>query len=148
MAQDAVLNTDEGYYDFSLDSTGQIEVDDFLDTAIDYSILGEARADASEIAIPELQRGWIGNEGSTYENGGKVWIYIEQTNITRTILNKIQNSAYNALEWLITDELATSIDEPVATATGTAVELKVTIRRSGSRVINRSYVLWNNTGIR
>lgn len=147
MAQDAVLDTVKGYYDFSLDSTGQIEVDDFLDTAILYSILGEQRADESEIASPELQRGWIGNENRDYENGGKLWLF-EQANITRTNLNDIENAAFNALQWLVTDTLAVSIDAPVAVANGTETSLDVTIRRSGSRVVNRSFVLWNNTGVR
>lgn len=147
MPQDAVLDTDKGYYDFSLDSSGQIVVDDFLDTAIDYSILGERRADSSEIAIPELQRGWIGNEGSDFENGSKIWL-ASQSRVNLTVLNNIEDAALNALQWLVTDSFAVSIDEPVATVAGTTVSLDVTIRRSASQVINRSFVLWNNTGVR
>ncbi len=146
MAQDAVLNIDKGYYDFSLDDTGQILVEDFWDTAILYSIFGEKRADGSEMPVPERQRGWIGNENTGFENGSKIWLYY-QARVNSTTLNGLQNEASNALQWLVDDGIAESIDAPIVTATGTSVVLDITIRRSNSSVINRSFILWNNTGV-
>ena len=146
MPQDAVLNTDAGYHDFSLDDTGQIVVEDFWDTAILYSIFGEKRADDSEMPVPERQRGWIGNENTDFENGSKIWLYY-QARVNNTTINGLQNEAANALQWLVDDGIAVSIDAPIITASGTSVSLEITIRRSNSSVINRSFVLWNNTGV-
>ena len=147
MPQDAVLNTNAGYYDFSLDDSGQIVVEDFWDSAILGSLFREQRATDSELNIPEKQRGWIGNEGYDYENGSKLWLF-NQARITRSTLNGIENEAAKALQWMVDDGIAESIDAPLATASGTTIQLAITIRRSGSRVINRSFILWNNTGIR
>jgi len=148
MPQDAVLETDEiGQYTFTLDSAGQIVVDDFFDTALLYSIYGEQRAEASEIQSPEYRRGWIGNENRPYENGSKLWLY-SQASKTRTVLNKIANSANKALDWLIEDGYVVSIEEAEATASGSDCSVEVTIRRANSPVINRTFKLWNNTGLR
>lgn len=148
MPQDAVLTLNsKGHYTFSLDDAGQIVVDDFFDTALLYSIHGEQRADVSEIPSPELRRGWIGNEDTEYENGSKLWLY-SQASKTRRVLNDMANAANNALAWLVLDDFADSIEDAEAVARGNDSFIEVTIRRPNSPVINRSFKLWNNTGIR
>ena len=147
MSQDAVLCVKNGVYTFLLDDDGQIVVADFLDTAILYSLYGEARADISEVPIPERQKGWIGNEFYPFENGSKLWLALDQQRVTRTVLNSIQDEARKALLWLVEDGLARSIDQPSAVYSNNVVMLNITIRRPSGEVVNRSYELWNQTGL-
>ena len=149
MPQDVVLERKAGnfFYDFSLDADGQIVVDDFFDTALLYSVLGEQRADSSEVSQPERRRGWIGNEGKERDNGSKLWLF-HQSAKTRTVLNDMADALANCVKWLVEDGFAISIDDATATATKDGTDLEVTIRRSTSVIIKRSFKLWNNTGIR
>lgn len=146
MTDDAILTIDPvtGFYDFTLDETGDIATDEFFDTAILYSIFGERRASSDEMVEPQLRRGWIGN-GPDFENGSKLWLY-SQARVTRSVLNSVQDEAEICLQWLVNDGLAVSVDRAVAQLSKGRVILTVTIRRSRDKVIRRSYTLWENTG--
>ena len=81
-----------GLYDIQLGDDGDILTEDAFDTAIIVSIFSDRRADESEALIPEMRRGWIGNESTPgIEIGSKLWLY-EQARLTRTILD-IQKGA-------------------------------------------------------
>jgi phage gp46-like protein len=146
---DAVLSHDDetGLFDFQLDELGGILTDDFLDTAILYSIYGERRADVSEVTESHLRRGSINNEFRDYENGSKLWLY-EQARLTRTVLNNIEFETRTALQWLVDDGLASAITEVVATVQSGRVLLNVIILRINSRIYKKSFDLWENTGLR
>lgn len=146
---DAVLtvNTVTQLYDISLDTDGDILTDDFFDTSLLLSLFGEKRADSSEVVEPQLRRGWIGSEGKDFENGSKLWLF-DQARVTRTNLNRIQDEARKALQWLVDDGLAVSVDEVTATARNGTVTLEIVIRRSRSQVERRFFDLWENTGVR
>lgn len=146
---DAVLTIDTvtQLYDISLDTDGDILTDDFFDTSLLFSLFGEKRADSSEVVEPQLRRGWIGSEGKDFENGSKLWLF-SQARVTRTNLNRIQDEARKALQWLVDDGLAVSVDEVTATAKNGTVTLEIVIRRSRSQPGRRFFDLWQNTGIR
>jgi len=146
---DAVLTIDPVslLYDITFDTDGDILTDDFFDTSLLYSLLGERRADSSEVVEPQLRRGWIGNEGKDFENGSKLWLFY-QARVTRTNLNRIEDEARKSLKWLVDDGYAVSIDEITATVNNGSVGLEVIIRRSRSKVERRFFELWQNTGIR
>jgi len=146
---DAVLsvNASSQLYDISFDSSGDILTDDFFDTSLLYSFFGERRADPSEVVEPSLRRGWIGNEGKSFENGSKLWLF-EQARITRTNLNRINDEARKALQWLVNDGYAVSIDQVTSTVKNGKITLEIVIRRSRSQVDRRFFDLWTNTGIR
>lgn len=146
MTTDAVLVIDPstGFYDFNLDVTGDIETEDFFDTSLLYSIFGERRASSDEVVEPQLRRGWIGNS-EDFENGSKIWLS-SQARLTRDTLNNLQDEAEKALQWLVDDGLAVSIDQVVATISKGSVVLKITIRRSRDKVDRKFFVLWENTG--
>ena len=129
MTTDAVLTVDpttQLYY-FSLDENGDIKTDDFFDTSLLYSLFGERRASPDEVVEPQLRRGWIGNSDD-FENGSKIWL-LSQARLTRDTLNRLQDEAEKALQWLVDDGLAVSIDQVVATVSGGRVLLDITIRR-------------------
>ena len=140
---DAVLIKKNGFFDFELDDNGDIKTEDFFDTSLIYSLFGERRASSDEVVEPQLRRGWIGN--GDFENGSKLWLF-SQARLTRENLNRIQDEAKNALQWLIDDELAVSIDQITATVSGGRVLLDITIRRSHDKIDRELFELWDNTG--
>jgi len=140
---DAVLIKRNGFYDFDIDDNGDIKTADFFDTSLIYSLFGERRASPNEVVEPQLRRGWIGN--GDFENGSKLWLF-SQARLTRENLNRIQDEAKNALQWLVDDELAVSIDQITATVSGGRVLLDITIRRSHDKIDRKLFELWDNTG--
>ena len=141
MTTDAVLTTD---YDFQIDTNGDIKTADFFDTSILYSLFGERRANGDEVIEPQRRRGWIGN-GPDFENGSKLWLF-EQSRLTRDILNRIEDEARKALQWLVDDGYAVAIDNTVANVSNGQVVLEVTIRRSRDKIDRKFYELWSLTG--
>ncbi len=146
MSKDAVLTVDPatGLYDFSLDADGDIETADFFDTSILYSLFGERRASADEVVDPQRRRGWIGN-GEDFENGSKIWL-LRQERLTRDVLNRLEDEAEKALQWLVDDGFAVSLGDITATFSGGRVFLDVTIFRSRDKVVRRHFELWELTG--
>lgn len=146
---DAVLTIDATtqLYDITIGADGDILTDDFFDTSLLYSLLGERRADPSEVVEPQLRRGWIGSEGKDFEDGSKLWLF-EQARVTRSNLNRIEDEARKALQWLVDDGLVVSVDEVTATVKSGKITLEIVIRRSRSKVERRFFTLWQNTGLR
>lgn len=146
MASDAILTVDgsSGMYDFTLDENGDIDTSDFFDTSLLYSIFGERRASPDEMVEPQRRRGWIGNSDD-FENGSKIWL-LSQARLTRETLNRVQDEAQKALQWLVDDGFAVSIDQAVASVSGGRVLLNIVIRRSRDKVERRFFELWENTG--
>lgn len=150
MTTDAVLRIDKntGLYDISFDEKGDIETADFFDTSLLYSLLGERRADDNEIGDARLRRGWIGSEGRDFENGSKIWLFLN-SRLTGTNLSRIEDEAKKSLQWLVDDNLVVSV-----TSSGLIVRkenqiiLDLPIFRSRDKVDRRFFDLWENTGIR
>ncbi len=144
---DAKLTSVGELYDFSIDSNGDIESEDFFDTAILVSLFAEKRANESEVLNPLFRRGWIGNEVTPgFEIGSKIWLY-EQSRLTNSVLNGITTATKQALQWLVDDGFAVSIDDVEAFVTETGINLTVIIRRPNSKVDKRYYTLWDNTAL-
>lgn len=137
-----LIITDNGYYDIQLDSVGDIKTQEFFTTAILYSLFGERRASPDEIVEPVLRRGWIGNSG--YENGSKLWL-LYQARLTTSTLNRIEDEAVKALQWLVDDGFAVSIDEVNTEIRERRLLLELTISRSRDEVFRKSYDVWENT---
>ena len=59
-----------GAYDIQIASNGDILTQDFFDTYILVSLFSNRRANESEVLVPELRGGWIGNESTPgFEQG-------------------------------------------------------------------------------
>jgi len=146
MTTDAILTIDptSGLYDISIDVNGDIANDDFFDTSILYALFGEKRAGPEEVSSPEFRRGWIGNRDD-FENGSKLWI-LSQSRLIRDTLNRIEDEARKALQYLVDDGLAVSIDQVIAGLKNGNVTLDITIRRSLDKVDRKFFLLWENTG--
>lgn len=148
---DAVLTIDPEtqLYDINIDAQGDIETADFFDTSLLYSLFGERRANKDEVVDARLRRGWIGNEGKDFENGSKLWLF-QQARITATNLSRIADEAKKALQWLVDDGHAVSIEveEVTVDSRRNKLVLILNIRRSFDKVERRFFDLWDNTGKR
>jgi phage gp46-like protein len=136
-----------GLYDIQLDSAGDIQSQDFFDTALLVSLFAERRANESEVLESRLRRGWIGNECTPgFEIGSKLWLF-EQSRLTGSTINGVSSVLLEALRWFIDDGFLESIDgvNPIVTTHGLSAE--ITLRRPNSQVEKRFFVLWDNTAI-
>ncbi len=141
-----LIDLGNGIYDIQIDDFGDIKSQDFFDTAIIVSLLGERRAPASQVPNPRRRRGWIGNEGTNFEIGSLMWLY-EQSRLSRTTLRSLEVAAKDSLQWLVDDGLAVAIKTVSADIQDQSIRLEIGIERSVGEVENRSYRLWNNTGV-
>ena len=93
------------------------------------------------------RRGWIGNEHTPgFEIGSKIWLY-EQAKLTRTVMNRIEDAARTALQSLVMDGFALSIQTVEVSLTESGVVLELKIERDPSEVETRFFTLWGNTGV-
>lgn len=145
MTTDAKIDDTKGYWDFEFDDSGQIETTESFDTSILRSLHGEVRALQDEVIEPQLRRGWIGNDDD-FENGSKLWLY-SQSRLTRSVLNSLGDEAKIALDWLVSDGYAASIDNVVVSVSGGRVLLSATIRYTNNISGNIYLPLWTNTGV-
>lgn len=146
---DVVLRENaDGVYDISIDSDGDFETNNSLDASLLRSIYGERRALPSEVLIPELRRGWIGNLYREYEDedGSKIWLY-EQAPLNRKTMNGIKSAGENCLTWLIKLDAAISYSVAVTTNGDEELILGISIQRSLDKKENRFYKLFENTGV-
>lgn len=145
---DAVLQElPGGIYDIKIGFDGDIETADSFDTYIIVALLTDARADESEVADARKRRGWIGNEHTPgFEMGSKLHLF-EQSRLTRTTMNGIEDEALDALQSLVDDGFAVAIRSADVRATVTGVILETEIQRTPSEVEKRFFELWNQTGL-
>lgn len=146
MSDALLVRNKEGYLDFTIAENGDIEQRDFLDTGIMVSVYENRRASSSEVDLPELRRGWIGNESTPdFERGSKIWLY-EQARLNTTTINNIIAAANEALQWLIDQEFAISVQSDVNLKNG-QVFLLIKLQRPDSTTIKQELFLWDNSGI-
>lgn len=134
-----------GYFDLFIDDQGDLTNGDFFDSSLLYSLLGERRANASEVTISNYRRGWIGSEDDPYENGSKIWIYYQER-ITRSVLSGVQTEASASLQWLVDDGFLANV-EVRATVQDQQLTLIIDLFRFNSKVDRRFFQLWENTGV-
>lgn len=144
MTTDVRLNRIGNLYDLGIDDNGDLENGDFFDSSLLYSLLGERRADASEVPNSELRRGWIGDEGKDFENGSKLWLYY-QARLNRDTLNGLEDESFHGLKWFIDDEILANVTTRAVLKNG-FVALEISLFRFNSTVDRRFFELWNNTG--
>ena len=147
MTTDVRLTTQgRTYYDIEWNDEGDFVTDQTLDTAILMSICEEFRASAAEIPESNRRRGWIGNETTPgFQQGSKTWLF-EQERITGTVLAELGVIVRNALQWLIDDNIAISVEVETPFYQNGNVVVYINFGRDGSKVDRRFYTLWDNTG--
>jgi phage gp46-like protein len=147
MSQDLKLVADEnGFYDLAVTNSDFSGTDGLL-TAINVSLLTDARADAGNVPDPSRRRGYVGDILTSELGrslGSRLWLY-SQSRLTDDIINAIRNESRNALLWLIDDGVARSVDVVKIGKTGVRslrVEIKITTNDGNNQVYT---VLWRQT---
>lgn len=135
-----------GIYDIKI-TDGDIETQDFFDTALVVSLLSDRRASESEALLSHMRRGWIGNEHTPgFEIGSKLWLF-EQSRLTRQIINQAADAAREAVLWMVEDGLAVAVRRVSAdflppSSPIIGARITVEIERSNSVVENRYFDFW------
>ena len=136
-----------GRFDLSIDG-GDFESVDGFDTALQVSLLSDARADSSEVLTPEQRRGWIGDLVSTVTDrlfGGKLWL-LDQRKLTQTTLNDATDFARKALSWFTQDGIAKNIDVSGVIVPRSGIALNIKITSFDGSTENHYVPLWEATG--
>lgn len=140
-----------GLYDINFEN-GDFQMTEGFDTSLIVSLFADARASSSQIPRAELRRGWWGNQFSAdfpeFEIGSKLWLLSQSRNIQDT-LNSAIDFAKNALQWLVTNNHAKSINVTGAfinDGTIGGIRLTIVIDRGSSITETKYYDIWNNTG--
>jgi len=129
---DIALGIQDGCINILTDSAG-LKSDAGLETAVLISLFTDSRVASGQVPSGETsQRGWWGdqflkNEGDSL--GSKMWTVTDRNVVTATTVASVQTRARQALEWMIEDGVAQSI-EVTATRGGTSrIDFEVKIKR-------------------
>ncbi len=147
---DAVLNwkpTDEGVpFDFQIGADGDIVTEDFLDTAFLVSLFTDRRAEPHEVPSPQHRRGWVGDlENPEDPIGSTLWL-LDQSRDKLETSAQAGDAASAALEWMVQDEIATSIAARAFIEKG-VMKLKVDAKKPNAKSEGVLVTLWDKTGI-
>lgn len=140
---DLALVEIDGGYDISFTSEGDLAVDEGLTTTLTLSVLGERRADASQVQRPELRRGWIGNELADnlgFEQGSLLWL-LYQSRQTQQQISFGANYLQDGLQWLVDDGLLIGV-EVTGDARGA---FTIRLKRANGSTETRYFDLWEQT---
>lgn len=109
---------------------GALTEDATLETAVLISLFTDARAEAGQVAAGDDPRGWWGDtlaDDPREATGSRLWL-LEREPLTRETLRQAEEYAEAALQWLITEGLASAV-RATATRSGDALGLDVEISR-------------------
>lgn len=125
---------------------GKIKEIETFDTAILMTMYEEQRASESEQPIPELRRGWWGNELSPiegFEIGSKLWL-LDQARATQNNANRAVAFARNGFQWFIEDGLLQDVQVSSVLDNDT-IKLAINLIRNDDSVDSILFDLWDNT---
>lgn len=134
-------------FDIALGEDGDLLTVNSFDTALKMSLFCQRRATPAEEGVPELRRGWIGNEANDvegFEMGSKLWLLM-QSRLDQNVLNEAVDYTKQCLQWFVDDKLLKSLDV-FGTRTIDKITLKITLFRFNGRTDTFFFNLWNNTG--
>lgn len=147
----AVARDAEGIYDLGVDpdvGDADAALTQGLASAIFVSLFSDRRARSDEVASPMLRRGWIGNLVSDVPGdnfGSGLWLY-EQSRLTQEVAAAVAGEARNALQWMVDDELCSSLSVTVTKdQAARSIMLNVTINLNQGGVSQHAFVLASAT---
>jgi phage gp46-like protein len=110
---DFKLIQDDQTQEFDLEFDGDFVVEDGLRTAVIISLFSHRRVTADELPPGETdKRGWWGDTFNTNPNdrtGSKLWL-LARTKETQETLNQAKEFTQQALQWMITEGLASTVE--------------------------------------
>ncbi len=130
-------------------SGGDLAAGDDLATAVLISLFTD-RVAGPDDAIPDGSddpRGWWGDVGRELPIGSKIWLRARSKQ-TQATLDLVRDDAIEALDWLIRDGVAGSVDVQAEWLAPRLLALTVTVFRKG--LLPRTYRYdwaWQNQGV-
>lgn len=131
-------STIDGAIDLSFGPNG-IALEQGLESAVIVSLLTDRRAGVEDVlperesaiaaAVPPDRRGWAGDALSEWEGdriGSRLWLLAREKQ-TESTLRRAVDYAREALQWLIDDGHARTVDIAAQWAPGGRLEMRVTI---------------------
>jgi len=141
------LSWQPGTFDLQLDANGDIATEDSFDSAIFCSLFTDRRASSSQIALPELRRGWIGDERTPgFQMGSVLWLY-EMSRLNRTTANGIEDAAVQALGWMVDEGYAVAVEADMTLEGPEQGTLEIRLTKPTGEVETRLWNLWALTGM-
>ena len=140
---DLKLDQESGIYDLALDSNGDLQTVENLETALDVSILVDARADSSEVEDPLKRRGWWGDVVSYFQNhniGSKLWLF-DQSRADGSTASRVENYVRQSLNWIEEQNIG-KIESVTAENNRGNITFLVEARSNDNSIVSRYYELW------
>ena len=120
------------WFDISLEDSGDLSTDEGLQTAIILSLFCHARAqEDDEIPDGADPRGWWGDVLADEDNdrwGSRLWLLFRRKT-TQETLRDAKHYVEEALEWLLEDNVAQSIEVDVQRSGTYRMTIDITIQR-------------------
>lgn len=138
---------DTGIFDICFDENGDFLNEDSWDTDIFMSWFTDKRAEPSQVAQPELRRGWFGDEYATLDLdqiGSHIWL-LEQARNTNETANDARLFFENALNWMIEKNYATKITVTSTKVGTSSLQVKTVVTLEDDRTLSFSFDLWKES---
>ena len=87
---------------------GDLDTVDGLETAMQVSLFTDARLDETEMIEPFRRGGWVGNQFTDRQLGGKLYA-LENTRITTAYVGKATDFAKKSFDWMIEDNVSRGV---------------------------------------
>ncbi len=141
-----MVRGEDGLYDMALGDDGDLLTTAGVETSLLMSFFAERRADASEVAVPFLRRGWWGNAVTSpddFEVGSKLWLLYDARAVPETA-SRAEDYTRQAYQWLINDQIFRRLD--VGSALGEdSVTIDITLFNAGNNIETLHFDLLNDT---
>ena len=123
-------NVAAGQGDWAMVGT-QLGCGDDLRTAVLISLFSDRAADPSDV-IPDgtaNPRGWVGDLDAEYPIGSRLWL-LDRSKQTTAVLNEAYDYCVEALQWLIGDGVAATIDVTTQWVRASFLGIRIVIHRT------------------
>ena len=141
----ALIQTSKGY-DIDIEN-GDLKAVNNFETAIYVSLFSDARADNTEVFLPQARRGWVCDVASPIENlkyGSKLWL-LSQARLTQDTLNKAVSYARLALQWIVDQGQAEFVSVTGTIVPTQGIQLNIVITTKLGVTESHYIKLWENT---
>lgn len=137
-------------FDFAI-SKSDLLIDDGLRTAVTISLFTDKRVSKDEIQNGQEQKGWWGDifaEVDKDQIGSKLWLLDREKQTTET-LAKAEEYAKEALQWMLEDEVASSVDVTASYPSRGILSIGVVITRPNGEKLNYAFDnIWKAEGLK
>lgn len=136
-----------GEFDISIAPGGDFETVNDLSTALLVALLTDARADETQVAVPELRRGWIGNAVppiEEFELGSLLWL-VDTAKATQGTMTIAASFARDALQWLLDEDIAADVQVDGEITGPREGRLTITITSPDGTIETQYIDLWRRT---